>query len=263
LVHASALTFSCFIGIATYTQTANAESCGDPGVECLDGVVVIGNPPYTDPFNDFDPLFPDDPCQFDCGNGNGGGDGGGSNNNPNAQECLDLFQERPSQCAFDPVGPTQYNWNGQGLSLYNIRNNFNALPAVGWPSSYAPLSIYQNFVSEIATTYWGYQNQTAVNQTYWNEIHEYCRTFPVDGGFFVYDRTACYVRAYRTSLLFLPTYSDSAYTISQIQAFGITVEHHAGENPLGNWGANFYNHVNNVKECKLWHDRKEQLGGCN
>ena len=128
----------------------------------------------------------------------------------------------------------------------------------------APSSFYQDLIASISQIYWYSQTYEAINGTYWTAIEAYCiNEFPIiNNGVldFSADRTDCYQRAYEASFSLLPSYSDSTSTVSQIEGFGITIERHLANDPLGNWGLNYLNNVNKVKACKLWFDRKRELG---
>ena len=205
-------------------------------------------------------------CGWLCDDESGEDGDGGGNSGPSAaekQQCLDLYQQKPTTCLTDPISSVAYNWNPYGTEFYNNRNAFSAIKSPGWPHGNVGVSFYQDIIRSVAQNYWSTQTESSINSAYWEIMWDYCtNNFVADGGFFVYDRSDCFYSAYRTSMQLLPAWSDSAYTLSQIEGYGITVEHHTNGDPLGNWAVSFYTDVNEVKECKVWFDVKDTINGC-
>ena len=259
-IKTSILTLSCCVTLASFAQ------CGANDTTCeLDPIIVIGGP-VDDPI--IDPLPPVNPpgCSFagdpDCNNGDGGG--GSGSGSSNSQQCLELIEMRDPTCLFDPVSPVHYNWTSLANSFANNLSSNTRIPAANGWWAIAPASFYNGLISSIARNYWYNQTYDSTNNLYWDSLVTYCTNeFPIiDNGIlnFNYDRLDCYSRAYRASFTLLPSYSDSAYTIDSVEAFDVTIQHHSANDPLGNWGFDFFNRINKIKECKLWFDRKQELG---
>ena len=279
MVQVSAFTLSCLVVLPSFTQTANAQSgCNEYGCYDDDGnfdfYPIPVNPPEDDPWDPWGDTDPNPPtCDYlgdpdcDVGDSGGGGGGGGSNpaEDPDARACLDLYTMKDDDCLFDPVGKNEYNWNPFGTTFRNLFNpwasGFDGLPSGGFPDFGAPIQVYQNIIRDVSQAYWDNQSLASVNSAYWSAVDVFCIGFPEETTFGA-DRSDCYDDAYSVSLRLIPSFSDNAFTISQVEAYGVTVQHLSSGNPFANWAAGFFGDINKVKECKLWFDAKDQIPGC-
>ena len=258
------MTLACFTSLPSFAQSLPPITVHPgPVIDWMPMPLGPENPPQTGDCNDF----------FGCGNGTGGGDQSAQDDDDSdpdqdddARACLDLYAMRDEECLFDPVGKNEYNWNPFGTTFMDLFNtyvpgNFSGLPSGGFPDFGAPLQVYQNIIRDVAQAYWDDQSLDAVNIAYWNAIDVFCFGFPEET-IYQADRSDCYDAAYSVSLRLIPSFSDNAFTIDQIEQYGVTIQHQTSTNPFANWAAGFFSDINKVKECKIWFDAKDQIPGC-
>lgn len=176
--------------------------------------------------------------------------------------CNQHMQMKPSGCLFDPIGKNEYNWNGFGERFKNLFDLFNnGLPSGGFPNLGAPLTVYRNIIRDVAHAYWDEQTLTAVNEAYWEAVSVYCVGFPPTSVFGA-DQSDCYEQAYEVSLRLVPSLSSHAFTVSQVEGWGVTLQHLSSNNPFANWAYQFFLDIDKVKQCKVWFDGKDAINGC-
>ncbi len=260
--------------LPSFVQTADAVSgCNAAGCFNDDGdfeiYPIVVTPPVDDPWDPWGNPDPNPPtCDYlgdpDCDEGDdGGGSTGGSNGNEDEQACLAWYALKDEECLLDPVDQFHADWDPFGSSFHNLFNwsFIPGLPSGGFPDFGAPLQVYQNIIVSVARAYWVDQTEASISQAYWDAVDVFCIGFPLETTFSA-DRAQCYNRAYSVSLRLIPSFSDHAFTISQVERWGITVQHLNSGNPFANWAANFLGDINKVKQCKIWFDGKEQIPGC-
>ncbi len=202
----------------------------------------------------------------DCDDGDDGGSSGGGGNDPDpdALACTQHYQFKDEECLIDPEDQYKFNWNPFGTDfslLYSSWAGLNGLPSGFFPDYGAPVQVYQNIIRDVAQAYWTNQTSQAISSAYWSAVNVFCIGFPEEA-IFTADRADCYEDAYSVSLRLIPSFSDHAFTISQVEGYGVTIQHLTSNNPFANWAAQFLTEINDVKECKIWFDGKDQIPGC-
>lgn len=114
-----------------------------------------------------------------------------------------------------------------------------------FPDFGAPLQVYQNIIRDVSRAYWHNQTSEAISATYWSAVDVYCVGFPEETTFGA-DRSDCYESAYTTSLRLIPSFSDHAFTISQLEGYGVTIQHLSSNNQFANWAAQFLTDINDI-----------------